>query len=160
MNKSISIKNNQRIVFNALFSGWLLEVDKILKEPHVITLTSHFSVEKGKLTVLEKDNLPFQVKRVYWVTDNTNPEDIKGNQANRKSEMLLACLSGTIQVFLEKGDEKKEFILHSPEEVLYVPPMWWREIEIEKGVVLLVIASEEYNTEDLIRDKDAFKKID
>lgn len=131
-----------------------------MKEPHVITLTSHFSVEKGKLTVLEKDNLPFSVKRVYWVTDNTNPEDIKGNQANKESEMLLACLSGSVRVFLEQGEEKKEFVIQSPNEVLYVPPMWWREIEIEEGVVLLVLASEEYNQEDLIKDKEAFRKLD
>ncbi len=130
-----------------------------MKEPHVITLTSHFSPEKGKLTVLEKDNLPFSVKRVYWVTDNTNPEDIKGNQANKESEMLLACLSGTVRVFLDNGSEKKEFVLQSPEEALYVPPMWWREIEVENGIILLVLASEEYSIDDLIKDKEAFKNL-
>ena len=136
-----------------------MEVIGNLKEPHVITLESHFSVEKGRLTVLEKEKLPFNIKRVYWVTENTNEHDIKGNQANREGEILIACLSGEINITLEKASETKEFILNSPQQLMYIPPMWWREIEIELGVILLVMSSKEYGKEDLIQDKEVFRKL-
>lgn len=128
------------------------------KKPHIITLSSIGSSSLGYITVAEQNkNIPFGVKRVYWTYYTPNDVE-RGNHAHKKLEQVIVAVSGIIKFILEdtKGN-KTEFILDSPNKGLYIPSMYWRTIKFSHNAVLLCLASEHYNENDYIRNKELFK---
>lgn len=109
------------------------------------------------LTIAEGSNIPFDIKRVYWITSNLQDE-IRGEHAHKSCQQLLVCLHGELNVELEDiTGNRYQFQLTSPNEMVLIPEHYWCKIEYKKDAVVLVLASEEYDEHDYIRDYKVFK---
>lgn len=109
------------------------------------------------MSIAEGDNMPFAIKRVYWMTSNEQ-DQIRGEHAHKSCQQLLVCLSGKLNITLEDLNGKKyTFDLSQPNLMLWVPAQYWSKIEYKKGAVILVLASAEYDEQDYIRDYSVFK---
>lgn len=112
---------------------------------------------RGNLAILEKDTVPFEFKRVYYLYDV--PSDaFRGGHAHKEQSELLIALSGSFEVVLDDGFETRRIMLNKPNKGLFVPTMMWRELDnFSSGAVCLVLASDTFVEADYIRDYDEFK---
>jgi len=126
----------------------------------MVELEKHHSDRKGNLTIIENGfTLPFDVKRVYYLYDVPGGES-RGAHAHKKLEQLIVAASGSFNVTLNDGLEKRTFTLNRPYQGLYVKPGIWRDLkDFSSGSVCMVLASEVYESEDYIRDFDDFIKF-
>ncbi len=115
---------------------------------------------RGNLTVAEQfKDLPFSIKRAYWVYDVPAGES-RGGHAHKNLYQFLIAVSGSFTVTLDNGVERKPFLLNHPWEGLLIGPNTWRTLDdFSSGAVCLCLASEEYDEEDYIRDYDDFIKF-
>lgn len=114
----------------------------------------------GNITIVEGDsNLPFDIKRVYYLYDIPGGE-ARGGHAHRNLKQLIVAASGSFDVLLDDGKNKKVVTLNRPDFGLMVIPGIWRELmEFSSGAICLVLASEKYDEEDYIREYSEFKTI-
>jgi len=111
---------------------------------------------RGNLGFIQKDILPFEFKRIYYLFDVPS-NAFRGGHSHVEQQEVLIALSGSFEVVLNDGFEKKSFVLNKPNIGLYIPNGIWRELEnFSSGAVCLVLASDEFMEEDYIRDYDAF----
>ena len=115
---------------------------------------------RGNLSVIEeKNHIPFKVERTFWIYDVPGGES-RGGHAYRSTEEFIVALSGSFDVVLDDGKERKTFSLNRSYYGLYVPKMIWREmINFSTNSVALVLSSTEYDAADYIRDYEQFKKM-
>lgn len=104
-------------------------------------------------------HLPFVPLR-YFVIFDVPSEEIRGEHAHKKLKEMLICLRGSCVVSMDDGINCDEVLLDSPSIGLYLPPMvWGKQYKYSKDAVLLVLASELYETDDYIRNYDEFKDL-
>lgn len=113
---------------------------------------------RGNLSFIEEENhIPFKIKRAYWIYDVPGGEK-RGGHAYKENEELIVALSGSFDVILDDGKEKKTFSLNRSYYGLYVPKGTWREMQnFSTNSLALILSSTEYNENDYIRDYDEFK---
>ena len=116
--------------------------------------------ENGSLVVVEKDVIPFTIKRIYYLYDVPS-DSSRGGHAHKLQESIVIALSGSFDVIVDNGKEGQERImLNKPNQGLYIPTMIWREIEnFSSGAVCLVLASTEYDENEYIRNYNDFISI-
>lgn len=116
--------------------------------------------KRGNLSVIEElKNIPFKIARTYWIYDVPGGEH-RGGHAYRENEEFIVALSGSFDVILDDGQEKKTFSLNRSYYGLYVPKGLWREMNnFSTNSLALILASTAYNTEDYIYDYRQFLKI-
>ena len=112
----------------------------------------------GNITIVEGQNsVPFDIKRVYYLYDIPGGED-RGGHAHKELRQLIVAASGSFNVLLDDGKNKKIVTLNRPDYGLIVVPGIWRELmEFSSGSVCLVLASEVYDENDYFRDYQEFK---
>ncbi len=112
----------------------------------------------GNITIVEgQTNVPFDVKRVYYLYDIPSGA-VRGGHAHKKLYQLIIAASGSFNILLDDRNNKKIVTLNKPDVGLLVVPGIWRElIEFSSGSICLVLASEIYIEEDYIRDFNIFK---
>ena len=115
---------------------------------------------RGNLTFIEENNqVPFPIKRVYYLYDVPSGATRGGHAHKTLSEVVIA-LSGSFDVMIDDGAEKKLFFLNRPHYGLFIPPGTWREIEnFSSNSVALALTSDLYNEKDYVRDYEVFKKM-
>jgi hypothetical protein len=113
----------------------------------------------GNITVVEGNlNVPFDVKRIYYLYDIPGGED-RGGHAHKELRQLIVAASGSFNVLLDDGTNKKIVTLGRPDYGLLVVPGIWRELmEFSSGAICLVLASQVYDEDDYIREHSDFKK--
>ena len=112
--------------------------------------------QRGNLAFIQEDVLPFEFKRVYYLFDVPSNSFRGGHSHINQSEVLIA-LSGSFEVVLQDGLDKKSFILNKPNLGLLIPTGIWRELQnFSSGAVCFVLASDVFDEEDYIRDFDEF----
>lgn len=111
---------------------------------------------RGNLAVVEKDVLPFDIQRVYYLYDV--PSDAyRGGHAHKEQLELLVAVSGSFDVILDDGNERMTVTLNKPNKGLLIPTEIWRELEnFSSGSVCLVLASDVFEEADYIRDYKEF----
>jgi len=126
---------------------------KIINLPRV-------SDSRGNLTFIEENrHIPFEIKRVYYLYDIPGGES-RGGHAHKQLQQFIIAASGSFDVILDDGFERKAFYLNRSYYGLYVPSMIWRELNnFSSGSVCLVLASDFYCESDYIRDYEEFKRI-
>jgi dTDP-4-dehydrorhamnose 3,5-epimerase-like enzyme len=115
---------------------------------------------RGNLSFIEENkHIPFSIKRVYYLYDVPSGATRGGHAHKTLYEMMIA-LSGSFDVILDDGVQKKTFFLNRPHYGLLIPPGVWRELEnFSSNSVALALASQIYIEEDYIRDYKVFKKM-
>ena len=107
---------------------------------------------RGNLSVVEKDVIPFESKRVYYLYDVPSGAR-RGGHAHKEQHEFLIALSGSFNVIIDDGKTKTTYTLNKPDEGLLIPSGFWRELEdFSSGGICLVLASAEFLEEDYIRD--------
>lgn len=112
----------------------------------------------GNITIVEgNENVPFDVKRIYYLYDIPGGED-RGGHAHKELRQLIVAASGSFNVLLDDSSNKKVVTLNRPDYGLLVVPGIWRELmEFSSGSICLVLASEIYSEHDYIREYSEFK---
>lgn len=106
---------------------------------------------RGNLSVIEKDVLPFAIKRIYYLYDVPS-DSTRGGHAHKKLQQFLIALSGSFDVVLDNGKSRRTLTLNRPNKGLLIPNGIWRELEnFSAGAVCLSVVSAEYDEEDYIR---------
>ena len=115
-----------------------------------------YSDTRGYLSVIENDiDIPFEIKRIYYLY--LVPEVARGAHAHKELQQLLIATSGSVDVIMDDGTDKKTFHLDKPWKGLLIPPGLWRDLEnFSGGAVLMCLASEKYDANDYIRDYNEF----
>ena len=125
-------------------------IPRIIQLPKIID-------KRGNLSFFENDNqIPFAIRRTYWIYDVPGGE-FRGGHAYRKNEEFIVALSGSFDIVLDDGSEKKIFSLNRSFYGLYVPRMYWREMNnFSTNSLALIVANTEYDEADYIRDYNIF----
>ena len=112
---------------------------------------------RGKLSVIEKSIVPFEIKRVYYLYDV--PSDaFRGGHAHKDLYQFMIPLSGSFEVSIDDGFNSKKIMLNKPDQGLLIPSGIWREMDnFSAGSVCLVLASEVYDESDYFRDYNSFQ---
>lgn len=115
---------------------------------------------RGNLSFVEQNNhIPFEIKRIYWLYDVPGGE-ARGGHAYISNEEFIVALSGSFDVVVNDGTEKKVFQMNRSYYGLYIPKGIWREINnFSSNSFALEFGSTEYTEDDYIRDYDAFLKM-
>ncbi len=114
---------------------------------------------RGNLSVIEKQILPFSIKRVYYLYDVPS-DSTRGGHAHKELQQFLIAVSGSFDVVLDDGNKKITVSLNKPNKGLLIPNGIWRELEnFSAGSVCLSLVSDVYKESDYIRTYDAFKSF-
>jgi dTDP-4-dehydrorhamnose 3,5-epimerase-like enzyme len=114
---------------------------------------------RGNLSFIEENRqIPFEIKRVYYLYDVPSGAS-RGGHAHKELQQIVIALSGSFDVILDDGYNRRSFFLNRPHYGLYISPRIWRELEnFSSNSVALSLVSQVYDESDYIRDYDAFKK--
>lgn len=112
---------------------------------------------RGNLTFIEGGrHVPFDIQRVYYLYDVPGGAD-RGGHAHKQLKQLLIAMSGSFDVMLDDGREKRRFHLNRSYMGLLVAPMMWRELDnFSSGSVCMVLASQRYDENDYFRSYENF----
>lgn len=113
----------------------------------------------GNITVVENDvNLPFDVKRIYYLYDVPGGES-RGGHAHYELEQYIIAASGSFDVILDDSVNKRRVTLNRPYMALHIVPGLWRELDnFSSGSITMVLGSQVYNEKDYIRNYNDFLK--
>jgi len=112
---------------------------------------------RGSLTFIEAGRpVPFEIRRTYWIYDVPGGET-RGGHAYRKLNECFVALSGSFDVVVDDGSERKTISLNRSYLGLLVPNLIWRRLDnFSTNAVCLILASDHYAPEDYIRDYGKF----
>lgn len=125
---------------------------------HIIQLPK-ITDPRGNLTFIEGNSqIPFEIKRVYYLYDVPGGGE-RGGHAHKNLTQLIIAMSGSFDVILDDGENRKRVHLNRSYQGLFVCPMIWRELDnFSSGSVCLVLASNLYSEDDYFRHKHDFMK--
>ena len=112
---------------------------------------------RGNLSFIESNrHIPFDIQRVYYLYDVPGGA-IRGGHAHKNLHQLIIAITGSFDIHLDDGINKKTIHMNRSHLGLYVCPMIWREIDnFSSGAVCIVLASEYYEESDYYRDYSSF----
>jgi len=115
---------------------------------------------RGNLTFIENSkHIPFDIKRVFYIYDIPTGAK-RGAHAHKTLHEFIICLSGSFDVDLDDGIQKKIIHLNRPWLGIHIPPMIWAaEINFDPNSVCLCLTSDFYDADDYIRDYDLFLNL-
>lgn len=127
-----------------------------INQCHIIDLP-RIPDARGNLTFIEAGrHVPFEIKRVYYLYDVPGGAE-RGGHGHKELQQLIIAMSGSFDVVLDDGKERKRFHLNRSYYGLYICPMIWRELDnFSSGSVCMVLASTLYEEADYFRDYDEF----
>ena len=116
--------------------------------------------KRGNLTFIEENRqIPFQIKRVYYLYDVPGGE-ARGGHAHKQLQQFIIAANGSFDAVLDDGSNIERHHLNRSYYGLYIPSMVWRELDnFSSGSVCLVLASEYFDEQDYICNYAIFKEI-
>ena len=114
---------------------------------------------RGNLTFIEAHvHVPFDIKRVYYLYDVPGGSE-RGGHAHKNLHQFIVAMSGSFDVLLDDGQNKKRVHLNRSYNGLYICPMIWRELDnFSSGAVCVVLASMKYDEDDYYREYPEFMR--
>ena len=114
----------------------------------------------GNITPVENHkNIPFEVKRIFYLYDIPGGED-RGAHAHKECHQFLIAASGSFEIEMDDGVNKRTVSLNRPYFGLHIPPgIWAAEKSFSSGAICLVLASHKFDEKDYIRDYKEFIKF-
>ena len=115
---------------------------------------------RGNLSFAEQNNhIPFKIKRTYWIYDVPGGES-RGGHAYKETDEFIIAISGSFDVTVDDGKEKKTFTLNRSYYGLYIPKGLWRTMEnFSTNSLALEFASTFYDRSDYVEDYNDFLKM-
>ncbi|MBQ8564940.1 MAG: WxcM-like domain-containing protein [Bacteroidaceae bacterium] len=112
---------------------------------------------RGNLSIAESGEVvPFDIARTYWIYDVPGGAHRSGHAFRTQHEFIVA-LSGSFDVILDNGIERKRYHLCRSHYGLYVPNMMWRELDnFSTGSVAMVLSSTQYDPNDYIENYEDY----
>lgn len=112
---------------------------------------------RGNLTFIESGrHIPFDIKRTYYLYDVPGGAS-RAAHGHRKLQQLMIAMSGSFDVTLDDGREKRRFHLNRSYNGLYIPPMMWRDLDnFSSNSICMVLASDFYDEADYFRNYEDF----
>lgn len=112
---------------------------------------------RGNLTFFENNNqIPFQIKRSYWIYDVPIGEKREGHSFKKSQEFIVA-LSGSFNIVLNDGKNKFKYHLNSSNDGIYVPNLIWRSLDdFSTNSLVLIVSNNKYDSEDHITNFKEF----
>jgi dTDP-4-dehydrorhamnose 3,5-epimerase-like enzyme len=131
-----------------------METARIIELPKILD-------KRGNISIIEEiNNVPFKIMRTHWIYDVPGGEK-RGGHAYKKNVEFIVALSGSFDVVVDNGKERKTFSLNRSYYGLYVPNGNWREMNnFSTNAVALVLDSTMYDADDYIYNYDDFIKHD
>lgn len=119
-----------------------------------------FNDPRGNLSFAEQMNhIPFIIKRTYWIYDVPGGES-RGGHAYKETDEFIIAISGSFDVTVDDGYEKKKFTLNRSYYGLYIPRGLWRELDnFSTNSLALEFASTSYDRNDYVENYDEYLKI-
>ncbi len=115
----------------------------------------HFKA--GNMSIADGVNeVPFKVDRVFWIYDIPAGE-ARGAHAHKECHQFIVAASGSFEIEVDDGTEKKVFYLNRPFSGLHIPPgIWAHELDFSAGAICLVLTSHKYTETDYIIDYNEY----
>lgn len=115
---------------------------------------------RGNLSFIEElKHIPFKIERIYWIYDVPGGES-RGGHAYKENQEFIVALSGSFDVILDDGHERKTYSLNRSYYGLYVPKGIWREMNnFSTNSLALLLSSTPYTPDDYIYDYQQFKSL-
>lgn len=112
---------------------------------------------RGNLSVAEYEkHIPFIPRRCFWVFDVPSRK-VRGEHAHKTLHQYLICIKGSVSVVLDDSKDRREVLLNQPNLAIHIPPgVWGVQYKYSEDAVLLVLASDVYDSEDYLRSYDEF----
>ena len=130
-----------------------------MQHPQIIDLPK-IKDSRGNLTFIESSiHIPFNIKRIYWIYDVPGG-CYRGGHAFLKQHEIIIALSGSFDIIVDDGKQKKTYSLNRSYLGLYIPSMYWREINnFSTNSLALILSSTLFSENDYIRNFEDFLKI-
>ena len=115
---------------------------------------------RGNLSFVEQENhIPFEIKRTYWIYDVPGGES-RGGHAYKETDEFIIAISGSFDVVVDDGKDRKTLTLNRSYFGLYIPRGLWRTIEnFSTNSLALEFASTSYDRSDYVEDYVEYKKM-
>jgi hypothetical protein len=128
----------------------------LLNEIQLVNFTKILDA-RGNLSVIEQQkDMPFDIKRVYWIYDVPGGEQ-RGGHAFYEQHELIVAMSGSFDVVINNGRQQTSFHLNRSYKGLYVPNLTWRHLEnFSTNSLALIVTNTQYAASDYIRDFDEY----
>lgn len=112
----------------------------------------------GHIIIEGFKDVPFEIKRIFYIFGKGNMGMVRGKHANRKSEFVLFNVSGRSKVKVIDEDKKETiYELNKPQDAVYLPQMVWKEMyDFTEDSILMVLTNEYYDSKEYIRNFDDF----
>lgn len=124
----------------------------------VVRLTFFKDLPDGNLFIAEANHqIPFDIKRVYFINSLANPTAVRGRHAHKALEQVVFCVSGSFMLHLDDGTTRQRITMNDPSFGVRLGPMLWHTMShFSYDCVILVFASAPFEETDYIRDYQAF----
>ena len=124
----------------------------------VIELPRIYSRQGNLTPVHEYEDVPFKIERVFYLYDIPGGED-RGAHSHKECHQFLIAASGSFEIVLDDGKNKRTVVLNRPYFGLYIPPgIWAAEQGFSSGAICLVLTSHKYDETDYIREYEQYIK--
>jgi hypothetical protein len=131
-----------------------------VKNSGIIKLQFFNDFPDGNLAIGETNkNIPFKIKRVYFINNLYNKKAGRGKHAHKKLEQIIFCINGRFTLNLDDGKNKQNFLMDDPNYGIRLGPKLWHTMtNFSPDCVILVLANDYFNEKDYIRDYQEFLK--
>ena len=139
-----------------------MKVPKIrVKNSGVVKLNFFNDFPDGNLVIAEvKKNVPFNIKRIYYINNLFNRSAKRGWHAHKKLEQIIFCVNGSFVLNLDDGRTKQKILLDSSYYGIRLGPLLWHTMEkFSSDCVILVLANDYYKEKDYLRNYEEFIKF-
>jgi dTDP-4-dehydrorhamnose 3,5-epimerase-like enzyme len=142
-------------MFNMIKMGY----SRQLNGANIIQLPKNLD-RRGNLSVVEEiTNIPFEIKRTYWIYDVPGGA-VRGGHAYRNNEEFIVALSGSFDVVLDNGLSRTTYSLNRSYYGLYIPKGVWRQmVNFSTNSLALILASIPFDPSDYVYDYEHFKEL-
>ncbi|MCG6167622.1 FdtA/QdtA family cupin domain-containing protein [Leptospira sp. FAT2] len=132
-----------------------------VKNSGYISLKKIHDDRDGNLIIMEAlRDVPFEIKRIYYINNLENSVSIRGLHAHKEIEQVIFCINGSFTLGLDDGNMRQKILMNNDNVGVLLGKMLWHTMEaFSSGCVLMVVASDYYREDDYVRSYSEFIQL-